>query len=154
MKGLGGTQIDLDRGTQGYSAEPWVIHMVHGRARVHRKDDEHGVHQVEWENNGKSSKHPMQWECERFEGVKARWDVRHVSTLGLFDCFVLKPGVESGVQEVLVIWASKSPMRIVSYFGPQNKGQSWCGQVCGMEGMCHHYGACFEAKGCYESGDR
>ena len=46
-------RVGLNRGTRGGRAEPWAVHMVHGRARV--QGDEDGVGQV-GENDSESSR--------------------------------------------------------------------------------------------------
>ena len=54
--GEGWMRVGLDRGTRRGRAESWVVHMVHGRARVH--GDEDGVGQV-GEDDGESSRQPV-----------------------------------------------------------------------------------------------
>ena len=101
-------RVGLDRGTRGGRAEPWAVHVVHGRARV--QGDEDGVGQV-GEDGGESSRRPVR---------RARANDSKASRLGgrsdtrrhrRFDRFSLKTreSVTScgGVQEGLTGLASK-----------------------------------------------
>lgn len=73
-----------------------MTHMVHERARVHRKDDEDIVGQVERKHGGKSSWWSMRKDCKRFEGVKDR---QEASISGWFDWFGRKTGGVSCFEE-------------------------------------------------------
>jgi hypothetical protein len=106
------------------------------------KEDGDGVGQVEREGDDMSSRRPVRWEPERFEGVKAQREVGHASTLrrscsghAEMDSLGLKITMEADFP----VWASK--LR-------RTRG----GRASGMEGTWHHRGAYFEAKGSREDG--
>lgn len=58
--------------------------------------------QIEREDNGNSSRRPVLRERERFEGVKARFEVGHTSTSDWIDRFGLNTGVKSHFVEYAI----------------------------------------------------
>ena len=141
--GEGSMRVGLDRGTRGSCAEPWAVHMVHGRARVH--GDEDGVGQV-GEDDGESSRRPVR---------RARPNDSKASRLGgrsdtCQHCrFDLKTGESvtscGGVREGLTDLASKPGKTGLT--GLDLKTEDGLGAVkVRAEGTWRHREACVEAK--------
>ena len=106
--GEGSMRVGLDRGTRGSCAEPWAVHMVHGRARVH--GDEDGVGQV-GEDDGESSRRPVRrarTNDSKASRLGGRSDMRRHQRFDLFDLKTRELVTScGGVREGLTGLASK-----------------------------------------------
>ena len=144
--GEGWMRVGPDRGTRGGRAEPWTVHTVHGRARVHGGED--GVGQI-GENNGESSRRTVRRALandSKTSRLGGRSDTRQHQR---FDQFDLKTGESvtscGGVREGLTDLTLKPRATGLTGLGVKT-GYGLGAVMVWTEDTWRHHEACVKAK--------